>query len=82
MEEKKIYSTLKIRKRPWYIWLLRFLWLVWLVFWAEVSIGSRQEMEPRAFTIALVIFLVSLVLGVLIWLIGYLKLKIMSKSNP
>jgi hypothetical protein len=73
MDEKKIYATLQIRKRPWYAWLLRFLWLVWIIFWAEVSIGSWKETEPRAFAIAVVILAVSFLTGVLIWLRGYLK---------
>jgi len=75
MEEKKTYSTVKIRKRSWYAWILWLLWVVWLVFWAEVSVGSWKEWEPRAFVIALVIFSVSFVLGVLIWLWNYLKFK-------
>lgn len=73
MDEKKIHSTFKIRKRPWYAWLLWFLWLVWIIFWAEVSIGSWKETEPRALTIAIVIFAVSFLVGALIWLKGYLK---------
>jgi len=73
MEEKKIYSTIKIRKRPWYAWLLWFLWLIWIIFWAEVSIGFWKETEPRAFIIAGVIFSVSLLVGALLWLKGYLK---------
>jgi len=73
MEKKKMLSTFKIRKRPWYAWLTWFLWLAWIIFWAEVSIGSWKETEPRAFAIAIVIFAVSFLAGVLIWLRGYLK---------
>jgi hypothetical protein len=75
MDEKKLHSTLKIRKRPWYAWLLWFIWLVWIIFWAEVSIGSWKEAEPRAFTIAIVVFAASLLGGVLLWLKGYFKSK-------
>jgi len=70
-----MYSVIKIRKRPFYVWLLRVVWLVWIIFWADVAIGSQQEMEERAFVISLVIFLVSLVIGFLLWLRGYRRFK-------
>ena len=72
---KNTYWTFKIRKQPWYGWLLRIVWLTWLVFWAEVAVGSWKETEPRAFTISLIVFLVSLFLGFLLWLWGYRKFK-------
>lgn len=75
MVERSPYSVLRIRKRAWYIWLLRVLWLVWLVFWADVAIGSWKEMEQRALFISLAVFLVSLILGFLLWLWGYMRFK-------
>lgn len=75
MKTSESQFFLKIRKRPWYIWLIRLIWLVWLVFWAEVSIGSWKEFETRAFVIALGIFLISLLLGILIWLLGNRRIR-------
>ncbi|MFB0564525.1 MAG: hypothetical protein ACETWK_02465 [Candidatus Aminicenantaceae bacterium] len=75
MEDKKIYSTVKIRKRRWYTWILWFLWLAWVFFWAEGSLGSWKEMESRASVISLLIFSVSLCLGVLVWLMNCIRSK-------
>ncbi|MFW6140495.1 MAG: hypothetical protein ACOC5S_03990 [Acidobacteriota bacterium] len=75
MKNENSYWILKIRKRPFYIWLLRFLWIVWLVFWAEVALGSKAELEPRAFVISLVIFLISLIGGLTLWLVGLKKFR-------
>jgi hypothetical protein len=75
MWDKSVYSVLKIRKRAWYVWLWRIAWLIWLVVWAEVSIGSLKELEQTAFKISLNIFLVSLGLGLLLWLWGSIKFK-------
>lgn len=58
------------RKTSWPIWLLRGAWFLWLVFWAEVAIGSWRELEGRALTISLVVFIVSLVVGAGPWLRG------------
>ena len=71
METKDSHHLLKIRKRPWLIWFLRLVWLAWVIFWAEVAWGSWKELEPRASLIALVIFVVSLVVGILLWARGY-----------
>jgi len=73
MKEINRQMSFGIRKRPFFVWTLRILWVVWLLFWLEVSLGSRQEMEYRAFCISLAVFLISLTIGVLIWLRGYLK---------
>lgn len=75
MKIKDPYLILKVRKRPWSIWLLRIVWFVWLIFWAEVALGSWKEGEPRAFSITLVVFLISLILGILLWLWRYKKFK-------
>jgi len=79
MKDKKTYSVLKIRKRPWYIWILRLIWIAWLVFWIEVAVGSRLELEPKAFTISIIIFAISLFLGFLLWLKGLRKFRVTSQ---
>ena len=75
MWDESVYIVLKIRKRAWYVWLWRISWFIWLVFWAEVAIGSFKELEQKAFKISWTIFLVSLGLGFLLWLWGYIKFK-------
>lgn len=75
MVYKGKYTVFKIRSSPWSIWVLRVIWFLWLLFWAEFTIGSWKELEQRAFVISLIIFLVSLFLGLLLWLWGYLKFK-------
>lgn len=57
------YLPLRIRKRPWYIWLLRAAWVLWLLLWLEFAIGSWREHEPHAFSIAARVLIVSLLLG-------------------
>ena len=73
MDKKNKFAVIKIRKRPFYIWILRLIWLAWLFFWFEIAVGSKQELEPRAFIIALVIFLVSLLIGLFFWQKGIRK---------
>lgn len=75
MKRNEGYCYLKIRKRSFYVWIIRGLWIVWLVFWAEVAVGSRMELEPRAFGISLGVFTVSLILGLFLWIRGNLKRK-------
>jgi hypothetical protein len=57
------YFTIRVRKRPWYVWLLRVVWLLWMVFWLEFAIGSKQELEPQAFSIAVRVLIASLLIG-------------------
>jgi hypothetical protein len=75
MEAKDTYHFLKIRKKPWYIWLLRLFWLAWIIFWAEVAWGSWKEFEPRAAVISLSVLVFSLVVGILLWLWGSRRAK-------
>ncbi len=75
MKNNNLYHTLKIRKKPFYIWILRIIWLVWLIFWAEVALGSKAELEPRAFAISLIVFFISLLAGLILWLVGLKKFK-------
>jgi len=75
MNDKNAYWIFRIRKRPFYIWLLRILWVLWLVFWAEVTLGSKAELEPRAFAISISIFLISLLAGFILWLIRLRKFR-------
>jgi len=37
--------------------------MLWLLFWLEFAIGSKQEIEPQAFSIAVKVLIVSLLLG-------------------
>ena len=57
------HLTLRVRKRPWYVWLLRAVWVVWILAWLEFAIGSKQEIEPQAFSIAVKVLIVSVLLG-------------------
>ena len=82
MNEKNNYIGFNNRKRPCCIWLLRIVWILWLLFWADVSVGSWQELEYRAFYISLVLFLISLTIGFLIWFRGYLGSIKVKKKPP
>ncbi len=75
MADKETFMVFRIRNRPWYIWTMRVIWLLWILFWAEVMIGSGKESESRAFVISLIVFFVSLIAGILLWIWGYLKFK-------
>ncbi|NOR22358.1 MAG: hypothetical protein GQ476_06715 [Candidatus Aminicenantes bacterium] len=75
MAEKGKFLVVKIRKSTWLIWVLRAIWFLWLLFWAEVTVGSWKELEQRAFVISLVILLLSLFVGSLLWLWGYIRFK-------
>ncbi len=55
--------NIRIRKRAGYVWLLRVVWLCWLLFWLELALGSKQEMEPQAFATAMKVLIVSVLLG-------------------
>ena len=57
------HLTLRVRKRPWYVWLLRAVWCVWILAWLEFAIGSKQEIAPQAFSIAVKVLIVSVLLG-------------------
>ena len=57
------YLTLRIRKRPWHVWSLRAIWVLWILFWFEFALGSKQELEPQAFSTAVKVLIVSLLLG-------------------
>ncbi len=61
------FSILRVRKRPWYVWLLRVAWVLWLLIWLEFAIGSRQELEQQAFTTAVKVLIVSVLLGLALY---------------
>ena len=63
MDKEAGYLTLRIRKRPWYVWLLRAVWVVWILAWLEFAIGSKRELEPQAFSTAVKVLIVSVLLG-------------------
>jgi hypothetical protein len=70
LKAKVTYHFLKVRKKPWYIWLLRLVWLTWIIFWVEVAWGSWKELEPRAAVISPGILVFSLVAAILLWFWG------------
>lgn len=59
--------TIKIKKRPWYEWLLWAIWAFILVFIYQNAVSSGAELEPRAATIFWVSFIVWLLAGAVIW---------------
>jgi apolipoprotein N-acyltransferase len=73
--EENSYINFRIRKKPWYAWLFWIGWVIWLLFWLEVSIGSYKEIEYRASYISLAVFILSLAVGFIIWLRGYIRFK-------
>jgi len=75
MEKENRYTSIRTRKRAWYAWLFWIAWVVWLLFWIEVSFGSWKEMEYQAFYISFAIFIISLIIGLFIWLRGNYKQK-------
>lgn len=59
--------TIKVKKRPWYEWLLWVVWAVILMFIYQNAVSSGSELEPRAATIFWVSFVVWLLAGGVIW---------------
>lgn len=57
----------------WTIWIFRIFWLGWLAFCAEAALGSWKELERRAFIISLIIFVISLLVGLGLWLRSWSK---------
>jgi hypothetical protein len=68
MDNKNLYN-IKIRRRPWWMWLLAALWLVVEVFFLQCALASPAEHEPRATLIFWVLFAVIAVAGALIWIL-------------
>jgi hypothetical protein len=61
------YMMFHIRKRPWYVWLLRAAWILWLAFWMEFAIGAWLEREQPAYSIAVKVLLVSFLFGLTLY---------------
>ncbi len=59
----------KVKKRPWYEWILWALWFIVLLFILQNAIGSGAELESRATIIFWVSFVVWLLAGVVVWFI-------------
>lgn len=70
MNNNDTYKAIKIKRRPFYTWILRILWLAWLLFWLDLVVGSHQEWELKAFKISLAVLVISFVLGVILWIMG------------
>jgi len=75
MDGNDLYHVFKIKTKSWYIWLARFVWLAWLIFWVEVALGSLKEREPRAAIISFGILIFSLAIGIFLWSWGRLRPK-------
>jgi len=67
VDEDSGYIALRVRKRPWYVWLSGATWILWLAFWIEFAIGSWLEREEQAYTIAVKVLLVSLLFGLVLY---------------
>ncbi len=63
------YVTIKIKKRPWYEWVLWAAWLFVLIFILQNALASGVELEPRAAMIFWVSFAVWLLGGAVVWFI-------------
>lgn len=61
--------VVKVKKRPWYEWILWGIWAVILLFILQNAVASGSELEPRATMIFWVSFAVWLLAGVVIWFI-------------
>ena len=59
--------TIKIKKRPFYEWLLWLIWAIILVFIFQNARTSGTELEPRAASIFWVSFVVWLLAGAVVW---------------
>jgi hypothetical protein len=59
--------TVHIRRRPWYVWLSRAAWILWLAFWTEFAVGSWLEREREAYSIAVKVLLVSFLFGLVLY---------------
>ena len=60
-------STIEVKKRPWYEWVLWAIWFLAVIFLLQNAVASGQELEPRAATIFWVTFFVLLLAGGVVW---------------
>lgn len=63
------FHTIKVPKRSWYEWVLWALWLGVLVFLLQNAIASGTELARQAATIFWIMFGVTLVGGVVVWVL-------------
>ena len=70
MEKQAAYHlfNIAVRKRPWYIWISRIAWFFWLAMWTEFAVGSLQEGERQAYSIAVRVLFLSFLLGLALFL--------------
>lgn len=61
------HIEIKIKKRPWYEWLLWVIWAVVLGLIFQNAVASGAELESRAATIFWVSFVVWLAAGGVVW---------------
>lgn len=62
--------TIRIRRRPWWAWLLAALWLLLVVVGAQTAVASHWESECRAAAISWTLVAALLVAGGAMWLRG------------
>lgn len=68
MDDQDKYQF-KIRRRPWYEWLLWVLWLFLEIVFLQSALASHQELELRAAIIYWMIFGLLLLAGLVLWLV-------------
>lgn len=61
--------VVKVKKRPWYEWIVWALWFIVLFFILQNAVSSGAELEPRATIIFWISFAVWLLAGVVVWFI-------------
>jgi len=61
------YHTVRIRRRPWWAWLLAALWLLLLVAGVQTAVASGWESEYRAAAVSWVLVAALLLVGGVAW---------------
>jgi len=58
---------IKVRRRPWWFWLLSLVWLAAVVLFLQTAIASGAEEEPRAAAISWALTALLVILGAVMW---------------
>ena len=61
------HVTIRVRRRPWWFWLLALAWLAAEILVAQTAIASGQEGEPRAAAISWLVAAVMTAAGLRVW---------------
>jgi hypothetical protein len=73
--------TIRIRKRPVWLWVLAGLWLLLEVLTLQTALASMEESEVRAATICWIAAIVLTAVGVLGWLHRWRSQKLGESSG-